>query len=170
MIDVHGKAVDEVADSRLGLRLSVVGLRWEIVGWNAEGLLKIGAFFRLGFEIVQVEMAEDEIEHGEASLDIFHFVLAPVAEVWSFEMPVELPGENVIDDAVLGEAFGPGAFAGLEFGPEQRRALAPMRAGERQKLAGHEVARMRGHEIEEVGLLRRVSEGLRGFDEPGKRS
>src|ERR1700683_1296032 len=131
---------------------------------NTEVLLEIGTFLRFGFKIVQLEMAEDEIEHGEASLDVFHFVLAAIAEIFASEVPVELGGENVGDHAVCGKIFAPGVFVGVEFGPEGRSALALVRAGERQKLPGQKVPGMRGHEIEEVGLLRRVSEGLEGLD------
>ena len=97
-------------------------------------------------------------------MDVLHFVLASVAEVLAPEVPVELASEDVVDDAVNGKTLGPSVLVGLEFRPKQRRAFAPMRAGKRQKVPGDEVPGMRGYEIEEVGLLRCVSEGLEGFD------
>jgi len=50
--------------------------------------------------------------------------------------------------------------AAFEFVREVRRALAPTGSGEGDELASHEVAGMRGDDIEEPRLIRGVAEGL----------
>src|SRR5437660_542946 len=94
----------------------------------------------------------------------------PIAEVFAPEVAVELTCKDVIDHSVLGKTLGAGVFLGLEFGPKERCALAPVRAREGQKLPGHEVAGMRGHQIKEMGLLRRVAQGLERFHVRGEKS
>src|SRR5215813_10625043 len=63
----HRKAVDKVAHRGRAVFLPVVGARWQNVQRNCTRLFEVGALFRLGFQILVVEMCEYEIEHVDAS-------------------------------------------------------------------------------------------------------
>jgi hypothetical protein len=110
---------------------------------------------------------ENEVEHRQAPLHIFDFVFATVAEILAAEVPIQLSGEQVIHDAMLRKAFGPGMFVGLKFCPEERRTLSPMRPGKAQKMTRHEVAGVRSDEIEKMRLFRCIAERLKRFDMRG---
>src|SRR5262245_701292 len=74
----HRKAVHEVAKGRLRGLLSAIGPGGQNVRGNAARLLEIGELFRFSLEVVEVEVRQDEIEHGDAVLDIPDFVFPAV--------------------------------------------------------------------------------------------
>src|SRR5207245_1819040 len=128
-------AVDEVTHGGLRVHLSVLSPRGQHARRNATGLFEIRALFRFGFEVVVVEVREDEIEHVDPPLYVLDFMFPAVAEVFAPEMPIELAREDVVDEPVTWEAFGSCVLARLQLRPELRRALTPMRSREREELA-----------------------------------
>src|SRR5260370_2205208 len=102
---IHRETVDEVTDRGLGVRVSVIGLGREMVGRDAAVLFEVGAFIRLSFEIGQIEVSQDKIEHRQPSLHVGNLVFPAVAKVFTSEMAIELARKDVIDDAVLGKAL-----------------------------------------------------------------
>ena len=46
-----------------------------------------------GFEVGELGICEDEIEDGDAGLDVFAFMPAAVAKILSAEVPVHFAGE-----------------------------------------------------------------------------
>jgi hypothetical protein len=109
-------------------------------------------FFGLGFEVLIPLIQQNEIEHGDAPLDVFDFVFAAVANVLAVDLAVKTPGEQVIDRSAFWKTFGPSVALGLKFVPEEGRALAPMGFGEGEKLACHKVAGMCRYDVEKPGL------------------
>ena len=121
-------------------------------------------FFWLGFKVLIPLIQENEIEHSDAPLDVFDFVFAAIADVLAFDLAIEAAGEEVVDRSALWKAFGSGVFPGVKFAPEGGRALAPMGAGEGEKLARHEVAGMRRHDVEKAGFCFGVAEGFESIE------
>ena len=88
-------------------------------------------FFGLGFKVVMPLIQEDEIEHSDAPLNEFDFVLATIANVLPVDLAVETAREQVIDRPALWKAFGPSVPLGVKLVPEGVGAVAPMGSGGR---------------------------------------
>ena len=108
---------------------------------NVQFRAEIRDFVRFGFEVLVVEIPKHEIEHGDASADVFKFVLAAIAEILMADLPIDLPRKEMVDRAALREAVDLGMLAGLQLGPEESRALAPIRAGETREIAARRNSR-----------------------------
>src|SRR5260370_35686005 len=106
----HRKLIDEVANSGLGGSLSVVGLRRKEVIRNLQLVTEEGDLFRLRFQVFPLRVREDKIEHSDAPLDVFDFVLPAIADVLAVDLAVETHREEVIDRSALWKAFGRGVF------------------------------------------------------------
>src|SRR5271165_4352266 len=109
-------------------------------------------------------MREHKIERVDAPLDVFDLVFAAVAKVLPPEMPIELPGEDVIDEPVSRKAFGARVLSRLQFRPELRRAFAPVGTRETEELTRAEITGMRCDKIQEMSFLGRVAKGSQGFE------
>src|ERR1700721_2253314 len=109
-------------------------------------------FGRFGVEVLIPLMQQNEIEHGDAPLDVFDFELAAVANVLAVDLAVKTPGEQVIDRSAFWKTFGPSVALGLKFVPEEGRALAPMGFGEGEELTRHKVPGMRRYDVQKPGL------------------
>src|SRR6267142_5749975 len=93
--------------------------------------------------------------------------MPPVAQVFPAYLAVHLARKHAMDSAVSGQLAGASMFLRVQLVPEQGRALTPLRFRECKELAGDEVARMRGHEIEETGFFFGVAKCLQGSDMVG---
>src|SRR5437773_2940712 len=117
-----------------------------------------------GFKVLVVEISEHKIQSGDASADVFKFVLPAIGKILMANLPIDLSGKKMVDRAALRETVNPGMLASLKFGPEERRALPRASAGEAQELPRDEIAGVRGHQVQETRLLLRVAEGPNGVD------
>ena len=70
----------------------------------------------------------------------------------------------MVDDAALWETFGAGMVLVVKLVPETSGALPPMGIGEGQELTCHEIAGMRGYDVEETGFCFGVAEGPECID------
>lgn len=156
----HRKLIDEIADGGLGSSLSVIDLRGKELIRDFQLSAEKADFFRLGFKVPMPLVQENEIEHCDAPLYVFDFVLAAVADVLAIDLAVEAAGEQVIDGSALWKALSPGVAFDLKFVPEESRALAPMGFGEGEKLARYKVAGMRRYDVEKPGLRFGVPESF----------
>src|SRR5271157_4692464 len=160
----HREFIDEVANGGLGSFLAVIDLRGKEVIWDFQLIAEIADFFRLGFEVSPVRVGEDIIEHCDAPLNVFDFVLPAIADVLAVDLAVQPAREQVIDRPAFWKAFCPGVFLGVKFVPEGVGSVAPMGGGEGEELARHKVAGMRGYDIEKTGFHVGVAEGLESID------
>src|SRR5437016_12669958 len=67
------------------------------------------------------------------------------------------------DDTALRKRLDASMPSALELVPKRCRALAPMSAGKGKELAGGEIPRMCGNDVEKSGLDLRVTKGLKRF-------
>src|SRR6266851_4836978 len=152
----HRKLIDEVTNSGLRGSLSVVDLRRKEVNRDLQLVTEEADLFRLRFQVFPLRVREDKIEHSDAPLDVFDFVLPAIADVLAVDLAVESAREQVIDRSALWKAFGPGMFLGLKLVPEGGSARAPMPSGEGEELTRHDV------EKSSFGLG--VAEGLQSVE------
>ncbi len=127
-------------------------------------IAETGDFFRLRFEVLPLRVGENIIEHSDAPLNVFDFVLAAVTNILAVDLPVDSARKQVIHRSALRKAFCPGVFLGVKFAPEGVGSVAPMGGGEREELTCHEVAGMRGYDVEKAGFCLGVAEGLESID------
>src|SRR5580704_17375835 len=118
----------------------------------------------LGLEVLVLLVCDHEIEHGDAALDEIKFVDPAIAKVFILDRVIEPPREQVMQRAALRETLGAGVPQALDLAPEAGRPLAPMRSGASEKLAGGEVARIGGCQVEETRFGLGVAEGLQSVD------
>jgi hypothetical protein len=133
IIDKHRKLIDEVADGGLRSSLSVVDLRGKEAIGDLQLIREKADFFGLGFKVLMPLIQEPEIEHSDAPLNEFNFLLATIANVLAIDLAVKTPREQVIDGSTLWKTFGPGVFRGVKLVPEGVGAVAPM-GGEGEEL------------------------------------
>src|SRR5882762_2734545 len=159
-IEKQGKLVDEVAESRLGLARAFVGFRGKSPLGHTDVVTKIAELILFGFEIVVALVGEDEIEENETRPDEFGGMVPAIAQIFLIDTAIQRSRKQVVDAADIG-VFPPSDMAAaFELFGEVLRPLAPLGAGESDELAGQEVAGMRGHNVEETSLLRRVAQVL----------
>jgi len=114
----------------------------------------------LSFKISEVLISQNEIQKHEARSNEFKRMLAAVAEVFLFDLAVQPPCEEVIDDATLRKTLHAGVSFGFELAPESGGPFAPMSAGEREELTGGEVTGVGGDNVEKAGFHFRITEGF----------
>src|SRR5208282_2724135 len=125
---------------------------------------KIGDFVGLGFEVVEGEISEHEVEHRNAGADVFEFVLAAIAKILFTNCAIYLPREQMVSGAALRKAISSCVLIRLEFVPEQRGSFAPVGARKSEELACDKVSGMSCDEIEKTRFLFGVPEGLQRVD------
>src|SRR5580700_2196779 len=118
----------------------------------------------LGLQVLELLVCDHEIEHGDTALDEIKFVDAAIAQVFLLDRVIEPPRKQVMDRAALRETLGAGVPRTLDLAPEAGRPLAPMRPGTSKKLAGGEVARIGGYQVEETRFGLGVAEGLQSVE------
>src|SRR5271155_1082391 len=156
----HWEFIHEVTNGRLGSLLAVVDLRGKEVIRDLQLIAEESDFFRLGLKVLMPLIQENEIEHSDAPLNEFDFVLAAVANVLLVNLAVKTPGEQVIDRSALGKAFGPGVLLGVKLVPEGVGAVAPVGGGEGEELTRYEVTRMRRYDVEKPSFRFGIAESF----------
>src|SRR5580704_10066592 len=126
----HWRLVDEVANGGPGSFLPVIDLRGNEVNRDLQLVAEKTEFFRLGFQVLPLRVRENKVEHSDAAMDVFDFVLPAIANVLAVDLSVEAAGKQMIERSALWKALRPRVFLGVKFVPEGGRALAPMGAGE----------------------------------------
>src|SRR5271155_515745 len=114
----HWRLVDEVANGGLGSSLPVIDLRGKEVNRDFQLIAEKTDFFRLGFQVLPLRVREDKVEHCDAPMDVFDFVLPTIADVLAVDLAVETAGEQMIDRSALWKALGPRVFLGVKLVPE----------------------------------------------------
>jgi hypothetical protein len=142
----------------------MIDLRGQKVTRSFQLIAEKTDLFRLGFQVPIPWVGKHKIEDSKAPLDVFDFVLPPVANVLAVDLAIEPAGEQVVDDPALWEAFGAGVLLGVKLVPESGRALAPMGVGEGKVLTRHKVARMRRNDVEKASFRFGVAEGFQRVD------
>ena len=100
----------------------MVDLRRKEVNRNLQSVTEETDLFRLRFQVFPLRVGKDKIEHSDASLDVFDFVLPAIANILAVDLAVEPAREQVIDRSALWKAFGPGVFLRVKLVPEAGRA------------------------------------------------
>src|ERR1700726_4635055 len=72
----HWISIDEVADGGLGSSLSVIDLGRKDMLWNVQLVAEKAHFIRFGFQVSPLRVRQHKIEHSDAPLDVFDFVLS----------------------------------------------------------------------------------------------
>src|SRR5260370_11539605 len=85
----HREFIDEVANGGLGSFPAVIDLRGKEVVLYLQLIAEVADFFRFGFEVLPLRVRENIIEHSDAPLDEFDFVLAAVVKVFSSDFAGE---------------------------------------------------------------------------------
>lgn len=143
--------------------LSVIYFRRQKVIRNLQLVAEKANFFRLGLEVFPLRVGQDKIEHSDASLNKFNFVLPAIADVLAVDLVIDPAREQVIHRSALYEVLCPGVFLGVKFVPEGVGAVTPMGIGENEKLARHKVPGMCRCDVEKTGFCFGVTQGLQGF-------
>src|SRR5271166_4662458 len=141
-------AVHEIANGRRGRVAFAVGFAGQMLFGQLQCRTKIGDFVGLGFEVVEFEISEHEVEHRNAGADVFEFVLAAIAKILSTNCAIYLPREQMVSGAALRKAISSCVLIRLEFVPEQRGSFAPVGARKSEELACDKVSGMSCDEIE----------------------
>ncbi len=108
----------------------------KIVAVDVQASREEAYFLGLGLKVLILWFQENEIEHGDASLDEFDLMFPAIADVLAFDLPIEPAGEQMIDRSALWKAFGPRMVFCVQFIPEGGRAAAPVGIGKSKELAG----------------------------------
>src|SRR5713101_6310560 len=154
----HGEFVHEIAVGEVALdRPGVAFVRQDfllyphLVAEKRELLL-------LGFKVGEALISENEIERDEPSSDVFGRVYTPKADILPSNGLIQIPREEMKDAAMPEVLLRGGVFLLHDLSGKGNAALAGFRLDELQELLASEIARMRGHKVEEVGLLLRIAE------------
>ena len=143
----HREFIHEVPKRGLRGLLAVVNLGGKEVSRDLQLIAEMAEFFWFGFEIPVLWMRQDKVEDSNAPLNVFEFMLPPVAKVLSADLAVYFARENVIDLPAHWEVLGARVLLRVQLAPESGRALALMARGESEELTGHKVTRMGGHNV-----------------------
>src|ERR1700758_1710021 len=77
----HWELVHEVSDGRLGSSLSVINLCGKKVDRHFQLVDEIAHLIGFGFQVFEVRVTKNKIEHSDAPLNVFEFVFSAVAKV-----------------------------------------------------------------------------------------
>src|ERR1700734_2172206 len=106
----HWRLVDEIANGGLGSSLPVIDFRGKEVNRDFQLIAEKADFVPLGFQVLPLRVREDKVEHSDAPMDVFDFVLPAIADVLAVDLAVEAAGEQMIDRSALWKALGSRMF------------------------------------------------------------
>src|SRR5579884_964755 len=163
-VEKEREFIDEIAKCCLGSRDAFVCLRRQSLLGNAEFVAKEADLVLLCFEIFMVPGGDDEIEQQKAGADEFRRVPPAIAEIFALDQSVQSLGKEMIDTTEIQVLAPRGVAVSFDLSDQVLGALPPTGSGERDELAGEEIAGVRGHNVEEARLVRGVAESLNGLD------
>src|SRR5882762_8631123 len=164
----HGEFIDEIAVGEVVLDGPGITLGGQDFLFDSELIAEVAQLLLLGFEVGVVVVPENEVEGNEPRADVFGRVLTAEADIVPADGFIEIPREKVIDAAIPQVFLGTGVLLFGDFAGKGHAALARLGLDELQELLAGEVARMRGHQVEETGFLLGVAEVHKGLGKNGK--
>ena len=164
----HGEFIDEIAVGEVVLDGPGITLGGQDFLFDSELIAEVAQLLLLGFEVGVVVVPENEVEGNEPRADVFGRVLTAEADIVPADGFIEIPREKVIDAAIPQVFLGTGVLLFGDFAGKGHAALAGLGLDELEELLAGEVAGMRGHQVEETGLLLGVAEVPKGLGKNGK--
>src|SRR5712692_7811039 len=164
----HGEFVHEIAVGEAVLDGPGIALGGEDFLIDSELVAEVAQLLLLGFEVGVIMISQDEVKGNESCADVFGRVLAPEADVVPADGFIKIPREEVKDAAIPQVLLRTGVLLFRNLPGKGNAALAGLCLNELEKLLAGEIAGMRGHKVEETGLLLGVTEPHKSLRINGK--
>src|SRR6266404_1873005 len=131
---------------------------------NAQISAKVGDLIVLGFEIPVIEVSKDKIQNRQLRAHVLDGVLAPVAEMFPTNGSIDQARKQVVNAAVSEKHTGRGMTFSQDLLGKRHGLLAGLGTCKRQVLAGREISRVQGHDIQESGFVLGVAKAAEVLD------
>src|SRR6266571_2107115 len=112
----------------------------------------------LGLKVSEALIPENEVESNEPRSDVFGRMHSPETNILPANGFIEIPREGMEDSAVPEIFLRASVFLFHNLPGKGDATLAGFDLDELKELLASEIARMRGHKVEETGLLFRIAE------------
>src|SRR6202140_5046887 len=164
----HGEFIDEIAVGKVVLDGPGIALGRKDFLVDSKLVAEVAELLLLGLEVGVVVVPENEVEGNEPCADVFGRVLTAETNIVPADGFIEIPREKVEHTPIPQVFLGAGVLLFGDFAGKGHAALAGLGLDELEELLAGEVAGMRGHQVEETGLLLGVAKVHKGLGKNGK--